>query len=282
MTDSKSPINVVFTIDNNYSLQFTVAAYSLITNTKSQVKIYIVHNGIGVKERLLILASLNFKNCSLSFIKVDDRVVSGFHIDKHVSLATYYRVLLPEILPEKLDKILFLDADIVVIKDVYELYQQTLEGHSGAMVESFFSDPDYIRSLGMSSTKYFNAGVILMNLDFWRKEEVFKKFLELQKSEINFKFWDQDGLNILLENTWINAHPKWNAMHSFFLEEFQEDVKRDKELNRARFDPAIIHFSGGGTSKPWLPGCEHVFKDAYHQYLSKTNWYRIKRTLSLN
>jgi lipopolysaccharide biosynthesis glycosyltransferase len=207
------------------------------------------------------------------FYEISAERLQGFRVDKHASLATYYRLMAPRILPGSLKKILYLDSDIIVRHSLRDLWNMDLGGCPLAAVEEPLWDPtreEYAKfhSLKLpSGAKYFNAGVLLINLDYWRRYNVHENavaFIREFPEQVNY--WDQDALNAVLVSRWIALPATWNAVHQHI-----SGVTRVP-------DPAIVHFSG--PVKPWdweWLEVEHPFKFEYHRYRRKTPWrYRLR------
>ena len=132
------------------------------------------------------------------------------------------------------------------------------------------------QELGLpAGTRYFNAGVLLMNLRKWRDEEIADRvlsFIRLHRARIVFE--DQDALNAVLSGEWLELSACWNAQHPFF----HPRLKRELLLEEIK-DPAVVHFSAG--RKPWHWALEHPFKQDYRRYRQQTPWpmHRLEGTL---
>jgi lipopolysaccharide biosynthesis glycosyltransferase len=116
-------------------------------------------------------------------------------------LATYFRILIPVILPETLEKVLYLDSDIVVRKNIIDLWRTDISNHPlGAVYDMFVDDIRIYNRLCFDvDQRYYNAGVLLMNLSYWRKRKIPEKCLAVIDSlSEKLKFLDQDLFNILL------------------------------------------------------------------------------------
>jgi lipopolysaccharide biosynthesis glycosyltransferase len=117
------------------------------------------------------------------------------------------------------------------------------------------------------SSYYFNAGVLLIDLNAWRQQDVLSRGIRFAQSHADrLEFWDQDVLNHLFEATWLPFHARWNALpHLWSLNKALRG--RDAILSpqdiAARDHPAIIHFAGPGVTKPWNYHCEHPWKQRY-------------------
>lgn len=208
-------------------------------NKNEEFNIYaIVENKSDKRFMHLSKLVINY-NQKIEFLQIDISKLNNVRITHHISIATYFRLLLPEVLPININKVLFLDCDILVNKNIKELYNIDIENDDVAAVEELLGDKHKLL-IGLNlSKKYFNAGILLINLERWRKfcySRRFVEFLNLQSDRIIF--WDQDVLNVVIEKRKI-IEEKWNVMLGSL-----------KEPLNYNFDKAsIIHFTG--SCKPW-------------------------------
>ena len=266
-------VSVVFTIDNLYVQPFLAATTSMTINSSSPIEIYIVYEQLSIRNISLIRLNFLFRKVKLHFLRISTEALQGLSITHHISVTTYFRLMLAKLLPATLDKIIFMDADIIVTGNISELFHTELKGAACAAVENPNITLGYLNKIGLKSESYFNAGVLLINLEYWRSQEVFEKSLEfLNERSHSLSLWDQDGLNYILEDFWIKLHPGWNLMHSYFLEEIFRSSYTGDEIRQAIESPCIVHYSGGGKIKPWDPHCDHQFRDLYYHYLLKSIW----------
>jgi lipopolysaccharide biosynthesis glycosyltransferase len=188
----------------------------------------------------------------------------GFRADDHLSIATYYRLLAPRLLPPDLDKVLYLDADIIVRHSLNMLWCTDLADHALAAVSNYEDNPR--KALGLpAGTQYFNAGVLLINLRFWRKHMVLEGAVAFIKDNPGrVRYNDQDALNAILANQWIALPPGWNAQ----MDEWRPFPPGTES------DPAIVHFVT--SNKPWQWSNEHPFKREYRKYRLKTPWWQYR------
>jgi lipopolysaccharide biosynthesis glycosyltransferase len=212
------------------------------------------------------------------FQAIDGEALSDMPVSHHVSVATYFRLLIPQVVGSDVDKLLFLDSDIIIRKSISPLWNLSLDGYSHAAVENPGISDAYKHALGIPATSaYFNAGVMLINVRAWRDLNVTKRTLEFIRDCPNkIIFWDQDALNYVLQDRWLRIDSEWNAQHGFFTSEVAKAVgTQNREYEKARYDPAIVHFSGSGSCKPWHYRCNHPYKNDYRKYRRQTPWCRF-------
>lgn len=273
-------INIAFSSDNNYAPFLCVAIYSFLknSNSKNNHHIYILDGGISKEYKYKILNSLNkFKNKKIKFITIDQKIFKNIKQILQLNQTSYYRLLLPNVLP-KVKKILYCDCDILILKDITNLYKENLNNNLIGCCKIFH--PNYAQILQKIYPKIklynvFNAGVILMNLDELRKGNYSNKFIEfVNKNSEKLIAGDQDVLNVLLADNIKILHPKWNSISYLFT------VKDNKKcgLNKKTFkmcndNPSIIHFDG---IKPWSSGSSHPYKKTFNKYLNETEFKDYK------
>lgn len=268
-------INIVCTIDDSYIQHCGVMLHSLYrNNSQARLTVFIIHNGLKEKSKRKLEKFLRSFIESLSFIKVDDSLLADCPLSHHVSLATYFRLFIPEVLPKDIDKVLFLDSDMIIRKSIIPLWETDVSAYSHAAVESPNSHDAKKRLEIPLSFPYFNAGMLLINLVFWRQEKIFSKaidFISSHKEKI--LWWDQDVLNYLLYKYWLPIDPIWNSLGGLWSENFAMLPEASLPAYQlAKIDPTIVHFSGAGACKPWHYYCSHPFTEEYRKNLRQTPW----------
>ena len=254
-------MNIVFAADRGYLQHLAVALVSLLENN-SGMNIYIINNDLSEADWKKLEKISMGKDSNLIDAKIDDRQIENLITTYHFTKANYYRLFIPEIV--KGDRALYLDADIVVNGRIDDLYNTNISNTFLAAVDNM--DIYNHRDLEMkSSAKYFNSGVMLINLDCWRGNNVKEKVVEFisRKPEV-IRFADQDGLNSIINGNWLELHPKYN-LHGILLFSEHDPVLPIKE---AIDDPVIVHYTG--TYKPWHYRSYHPYKHLYWKYLRKT------------
>ncbi len=272
-------IRVVCTIDNNYIQHCGVMLYSLLSNSQyKKFFFYIIHNGLELKKRRVLEDFLTALGYNFLFLEIDSNFLQNAVLSDHVTIATYFRLFIPELIDTSVEKVLFLDSDIIVRHDIAQLWANDISNYTHAAVENPLFLEDYKQKLGIyRNNSYFNAGVMLINLNKWRELEITAKALKfLHDYPEKITFWDQDILNYLLQGQWLRLEPNWNAQEAFFKDYSPAELGiTEEEFQKARLNPALIHYTGGGSSKPWHFYCNHPFKQDYYEYIKKTPWKRV-------
>jgi lipopolysaccharide biosynthesis glycosyltransferase len=194
--------------------------------------------------------------CQVKCYEMELENFAELRVDDWSSMAHYFRLLAPRVLPTHIRKILYLDSDVIVRGPLRELWNTDLSDHALAAVQDAFWDPNAdLPYIDMpEGAKYFNSGVILINLEYWRQYNVGEraiKFIRDNPTRVNY--YDQDALNAILVGCWIALPATWN---------------------QHILDPAIVHFIG--DNKPWRWPVTLAYKADYHRYRLKTPWRRYR------
>lgn len=245
------PINLVFAADIEYSEHLLVCLTSIFINSKkSKFHIYILTDSPNSEYKDLFTNSVKKYGHQLTIIKVSNSDYANLKITHHVSLATYFRLSLSLLLPSSIDKIIYLDCDLIVLGDINELWNENLSTFPIAGVINACTN-EHKASIGFNNTdSYFNGGVLLVNLKEWRINNYSDKLLKFAtNNEALLTYWDQDVLNVIFKSNWKMLDPKWNVFDTSM-----------ENLEGAQ----IVHYVG--AHKPWNYYCTHPKKNVYHQY----------------
>jgi len=264
------PIRIVFGVDGAYSQHLAVTLVSLLENNPAnRFDILVVTLGMseGDRERIALLAG-RFANAALRFQPFDIARYGHFRTDGHISHASYLRIFIPEILPESVDKVLYLDCDIVVRHDIAPLWRIDLgDKVLGAVRNPFFVRHD---DLDMpAGADYFNAGVLVMNLKRWRERDGTARLIRFIETHHD-RLWahDQDALNAVFCGEIQALAPTWNFQTAMLWSEPDGLSLNYPQYRRLLADPAVVHYTT--PSKPWHFSNTHPYKNTYYQYLAKT------------
>lgn len=216
-------IPIFFSTDDNYIPYLDVAIASLIDNASKEYSYRIIVLNTGLKAENIARVKMNERHgFVIDFVDISKQIESiknHFKNVYHFSVVTYYRLFIASLFPEY-DKIIYLDCDLVVLGDISKLYLTDLEENIlGAAPEQYVQSTKEFRSyakkaLGVNPDSYVNAGVLLINLEAFRKNKIEEKFVELIK-EYDFDLLDPDqaylnylcsGKIFMLENGW-NKEP---------------------------------------------------------------------------
>ena len=257
-------MEVLCACDERYLPHAATMLCSLLAHN-SATRIHFFHSAIGSRELAKLKSLVARDGSELILYEIALAAVEGLRVDKHASGAVYYRLLAPRLLPISLDKVLYLDCDIIVRRSLMELWHTDITDFALAAVPDLWEE-EYGNALGLPvGTRYFNSGVLLINLQFWRENGVPERVLSfIRDNPGKMECWDQDGLNATLVDQWMELPRVWNGQISEPYAVLPETEK----------SPAIVHFLTG--DKPWFWTNKHPFKAEYREYRLNTPWWRYK------
>jgi lipopolysaccharide biosynthesis glycosyltransferase len=268
-------LDVACAVEGDYVPHSAAMLHSVIAHWPGEVRVHYLHGpGQAGDTAPKLEAMVSAAGGSVRFIYVDDAQCEGLPTRGFTGKATWYRIFLPDLLPN-LDRVLVLDADVIVTDSLAALWSTRLDDVFLAAVTNVLA-PQYIQrpaELGISPHAYFNAGVMLLNLDLMRREgcvEQIRAFGVEHAAELALR--DQDALNAILARRRAPLHPRWNYMNAFDVYPWTAYVFGSGELEEARSRPAIRHFEGPGQNKPWHADCTHELREIYHAHRVQTPW----------
>jgi len=283
----KTPI--VFAINESYYKQLETVIVSILENSQSNFEFIVLSKGLPefCKDAIGKTISLYGDRSSARFIDLSK--VKNINIESlmsrrddycYISVETFYRFYIPSLLPEY-DKVIYLDADILVFDDLQNLYKIDVDQvYVGAVKDTYvtsivgqnkksetwpkISFRDYLATvLNVKHTQYFNAGVLLLNLKKIRRDNIEPKLWNFAIDRSPLDFQDPDVLNAVLGNKVKLIPPRWNLYKDY----------THKTINRSdcQTTPGIVHFAG--REKPWNtknPSYRHLIDwlDAYKKIFS--------------
>lgn len=272
-------IHIACCTDDTYAEHCGILMISICENKgESPIHFHILTNTIQESNEQALRGIVERYGQTISVYKVDENDLKDCPIRKndHVSIVAYFRILLSVILPELVRKVLYLDCDILVLQALENLWAIDIEGYSAGVVMDqrggdirFCNNLDYEMSLG-----YFNSGVMLFNLDYWRENNVTSKVLEyISDNPEKLKLWDQDALNYVLRETKLALPFQYNVQEGFYWDELWIAKKYWAEIYEAAENPVILHYT---LCKPWFKECTHPKKELYQKYKSLSPWKNKK------
>lgn len=276
-----NPINIVCATDENYVPYCGIMLTSVFENNQDrEVNVYVLIDKALSDKAVSKLKKLEEKyNQKVNFCIVDKSFFENFPIKgigtEHLSIVTYYRIYAADLLPEYVDKVLYLDCDIIVNDSIGELFDIdwtniAIAGVPDMCIEwqEFYDRLQYDKSLG-----YFNAGVVLMNLDYWRKHNIGQQCLDyLANNYDRIENNDQDVLNYVMREKKRMLPIKYNYQTLFldpycydtFSKQMQQDVLNEKS-------PKIIHYAA--KLKPWMAyAYSFPFYSLWQRYKRLSPW----------
>lgn len=269
-------MDIVHCIDDGYISQCGVTITSVcVNNMDEEIHFHILTNNLSFSNREILKDLVHKWRKNIEFYDVDDQVLKKCPVRRgdHVSLATYFRILMSDILPKELDRVLYLDCDLIVCKSIRSLWNTDISSNSvGAVYDGGTDDMrTYNRLKYDIRYGYFNAGVLLVNLSYWREHYISDKLLDfISQYPERLLYWDQDALNSILIQSAKILPVEYNMLDAFYTKDLSLREVYLSAIDRQLKLPVILHFSS--PDKPWFKGCDHPLKFLFFKYLDKTPW----------
>lgn len=273
------PLVLLVAADDAYALPLAVTLFSALEQLASgrMVKVYIADGGISSANRARIERVVRGPKVTLQleWLTPDLRDLQALPLGSgevaYLSQATYLRLFAPAVIPEA--KVIYLDSDLLIQHDLEDLWKLDLAAYAAAAVPEH-STATLGRALSHIDKRYplapaepyYNAGMLLINLDKWRAENVATAvFAVIQEYREVIRYLDQDGLNVVLPGSWLRLEAKWNF-------QVNSTILRTEPLPLE--DVFILHYST--RFKPWLKlalGLERPYYNRYLEVLKRSGWF---------
>ncbi len=274
-------MNILLTIDDNFVPQLAANICSVCENNEKmdEISFFIFDNGISRSNKDSLSDFVGTYNRSITFISIAGFMDSlGFEFDttgwNEIVLA---RLLMSRFLPDNINKVLYLDGDTIVRNDLGSLWETNIEEYTLGAVMEPTANGLRRKELGIGGRPYYNAGVLLVNLENWRKSEAEERILQYCANNAKKLFAnDQDAINVVLKNEILPLSPSYNFSNVFIyypfktLHSLMPEFSTKEDFHKAKANPCIVHFLG--EERPWRKGNTHAFKADYGRYLEKTPW----------
>jgi len=269
----KHNIPIVFAFDNNLAMPAAVCFYSMFVNAKpaTTYQVYVMHRkGEALDTSYIDKVFNKFPMHSLKLIEVDGTFDSGYEV-RGITTPTYYRLLIPELIPEH-DKVIYSDVDVIIRQDLSEVYHTDLGSNILSGVNNLaYIDRDlcsyYEKKLGLNPHRVLCAGFLIMNLQAMRLEGLVSKFLYLSKNK--YKYQDQDVLNIACAGRIMMLEPKYSLLAHVSIFAMIRDTQDSSNMSISEIEEALcngnIHYNG---QKPWRGWCLNF--DIWWEYYRKS------------
>jgi lipopolysaccharide biosynthesis glycosyltransferase len=268
-------VQIVFATDEGYVRQTITALHSIVRQTQADLVVHVVFTDISAESHALLHDAIAGRGADACFHEVDGAWLGNFPDSPHYSKSTFLKLHLPELL-SSLPRCIYVDPDILVRHDIKDLWNLRMHGKPVAAVKDIDFAREHSERIRLpSGHTYFNAGVLMLDLEILRNIEFEDAAIRLAESEPErIIIVEQDILNILLANNASYLPLKWNycplwtdhgAPGSFQWRNIQTYYDED-EREAADRDPALVHFAN--IHKPWhssLESIEHPFQEEYRR-----------------
>ncbi len=294
--NSNRNVVIVSGADDNFAMPLAVTIRSALDHLDPTrlVKLYVLDGGITEESKTRLMKSWSDSRLTIEWLTPKLKLIQDLPVSHHIKIATYLRLLMPAMLPQDVTRAIYLDADMLVRRDLGELWDEPQEGHAVLAVQDLvapFFDANFAlrnsdrcrphtltpianyRELGLSPDgKYFNGGMMVVDLAQWRREQYAEQMFNcLRVHREHVLWWDQYALNVVLSGKWRMLDPRWNqGAHVFVYPSWEESPLDAETFIQLRKSPWIVHFCS--PSKPWLYFCQHPFTRDFRRCLNHTDW----------
>lgn len=287
---NSNPINIVCATDDNYAPYCGVMLTSVFENNKGrELNAYVLIDKplSEVNQKKLGWLTQSYQ-AKINYCLVDNQVFSkfplrGFGAERgQWSMVTYYRLFAEELLPKDVEKVLYLDCDIIVDGSLGELFDAVWNDVAvGVVTDMSYNQKEFYERLQYEEEKgYFNAGVVFINLDYWREHGIGQQCMDYLENHYD-RIWnnDQDVLNVVLRDKKLTLPVRYNFQVQFLMSYFyptyspqlQEDIKETTQ-------PIIIHYAA--ELKPWMAYYySFPFYRTWQKYKKLSPWHRMPEQL---
>ena len=235
--------------------------YSLLENKTStnRIIIYVIDSQISKKNKFMLINTVKQFNADIKYLTIDLTLYDKFILTHHLTQEIYHRISIPDLLEEDIEKVIYLDSDIIIKEDITKLWDINIDDYCIAAVMDAWLGAKRLRHEDLSipeDCEYFNAGVLVMNLKKWRELNITKQIIDfMNKNQDTIRYPSQDSMNAILYDKWLQLDAKWNLQSKHFL------------FPDLHIEPAIIHYTGT-DSKPWWSKKNPLHKE-YFKYKKK-------------
>ncbi len=278
MRSTSTPFHVVVATDENFAMPTAVTLRSLFTAGDTDAQVTVIHDGLSLEAVDSILTSLPPTAPPPTWFDVGDFDVRPTTAS-HLPDSTYFRLRLADAVPAERGRILYLDVDMLVRRPLGALAAVDMKDHTLAAVQSINypfvatrGAVDHWRPLGLDPRAgFFNAGLLLVDLQRWRSRQVAERALEYLRSPNCGKGADQEALNVVCTGDWLPLDPTWNQQTPMLDDQHGAHLLYDTEtIEAARTDPHIVHFQT--RPKPWHRHCDHPWRSEWLDVAAQTRF----------
>jgi lipopolysaccharide biosynthesis glycosyltransferase len=265
---------IVFACDGAYAMQLATALRSVAEANQNRwpLDLHVLASDFPSEAQAKVLGSIPTRAARVRWVTVDLEAFRDLSPGEFISKMIFARLLIPQLFPASVSRVLYLDTDVLVLDDLAPLWELDLEGAAlGAVLDAL--DPLLEHGgPGVENMprvhKYFNSGVLLIDLPRWRDEHISDKAIEFLRLHPRSPFPDQDALNVACDGLWKGLNPRWN-----FQNHYQTNIAGMGAAER----PAVVHFVT--RLKPWKPSSLSINASLYDTFRSRTIFARTRREL---
>ena len=273
MPITATTVHLLLCTNAAYLQHSAVCLASLLANNPELFFDIVIVSQVGenLDEVRLQQSMAQFSNQSLTFraFEIPAGLLLPLNPLAHYTMDTYSRLWIGEFFPPHVSRVLYLDGDMVVVGSIAPLWNTDLGGALMAAVDIPGSDRGVTRLAMRDEDGYFNAGVLLIDLEQWRATLAGQTVIDYIRANPERVLYDQDALNACFHNRTRRLDYRWNVIWPFFREPPTLPLEQT-EIAAVCREARIIHFNG--ASKPWSYFCDHPRRTEYDRYLRMTEW----------
>ncbi|MBQ9094129.1 MAG: glycosyltransferase family 8 protein [Prevotella sp.] len=270
--------NIVCIADENYAQHAAVLLCSLLENNRENTfRIFLMtysmkditkkklHQMVERSGSQLVIIENDYEDASIASLKSETSTKAWNSI-------MYLKTLIPQYLPDDVNRFLFLDVDMIVRTNIDPLYNIDMQGNVIAACEDYLYQQVHKDRLDLSDNDlYINSGVMVVDLGQWREMEKQRPMADFLKDNARLLNNDQDVFALYFKNKiMLLPTSQWNATTFFFEQKPRVLDKYLPEVDVVRHHPYIVHFCE--PIKPWFKECKHPYRNEYRKYLRMTPW----------
>lgn len=257
-------MNIALCTDDRYANHCAICITSILENNKLEdCHIYVMTEGL-LDENLKKFHYLEkYYKKPVEVKVIDGKIFEGLQVTGRLPRSMYFRFMLPEIINDS--SLLYLDCDIIVRHSLRDLFHIDLTNYACGVVEDQCGDDVRMHNRINMFSRYFNSGVLLMNLDYWRKYDIAKKLIDYIANAGWLMCPDQDALNVVLEGKVLFLGYEYNFQEGFYNELIWLRADKWDKVEEAKKDPIVVHYTSG--EKPWHKFCTHPLAGEYDKYM---------------
>lgn len=276
-------MNILYTINDNFVPQAAACMCSVCENNVDEQNISFFVAGMGIsaanKDGLVQLAESYGRKCEIIEIDSIEKYLDFSYDTSGWNEIVLARLLIDKILPEHVDRVIYLDGDTIIRGSLRNMWNMNLRGKVLAMSVETTADKQRKQSLELENNYYYNAGVLLIDLKRWRSNDCARRILQYYQEHNGRLFAnDQDAINAVLKDEIRPMLPKYNFCNTYTQYPYRtlkKLVYPMPYINKAVYEeccknPIIIHFLG--EERPWRKGNTHKYRNDYKKYLGLTQW----------
>lgn len=267
-------MNIALATDDKYALGAITCITSFLENNRNEgCHVYVLTFGLNAQTIRKFQKLSEMYNTPIDIEKLSEKSFNQIESATHrFPMSANLRMLLPDIIRE--DRVLYVDCDIIIRKNLHSFYNQALDNLACAVVENQGGDDIKAKNRIKKDIMYFNSGVLLINLDYWRRNQTGKEIIKYLEDNPHLLYPDQDALNAVLDGKVIFCDYTYNFQQDWYGDKAWLNLRWDKWkfIDEFKDDPAIVHYTK--PDKPWHASCKHPHVEWYLFYAKKHGLYK--------